>query len=691
MPDYQISVITPFHNCDMDLFEGAARSMEGQTLGFANIEWIIVVHNCEPEYLPMLQARVGHYPNVVLHVLNNDRRTASSPRNRGLTLATAPYVGFLDGDDRYTPDCLKAALTQIRRADARMALFRMEYELVDAASEPVPDLVLWNQCDDRVIMERGSWDEEKMFSGMFGWVTSRLFERAFLQENDLFFDEEVVLFEDFHFFLRAISRTDRVVYLPNTIGYHYMINGASTLQSKKTGETLVRYARGLHKLYADIEAANIHTDFIQRSCFMLSYMILKSDDVTEDERRIIKELLAPFVTKFDVLPANKLRSPEQAELYCRFSREVILNTAEPIKNVHVKESLDGLYALLSILRKNADTDFGRAHDFAHITSIEEYREKVPLMEPEDLAKLVRLQTNIGEQQVLTAQRPALYFINGFGERIPSIPGHFPAYAKAFTGTMAGKLNLLLIYRRTLDGFSNDRAITGDMPTLLSGTYFYTCHFPHKKRAVRFASSTGRYFEEYSTREDCYYHMMLDGILNREVEQITALTTTDVLIAFQTILHRQDRLVADVAAVDPDRAAEVKMAIAHRDTVPLAKALWPNCRRILAFGAGEFFMDTRSMKDYTGDIPHNHGYYYTEEAILGQAVADDCDLFQKPVISNDFYELMGVDDRVISLSDAEVGKSYHIIVTNPCGLYRYTTHHFIRIEDKDPLNLYYRIY
>ena len=34
-----------------------------------------------------------------------------------------------------------------------------------------------------------------------------------------------------------------------------------------------------------------------------------------------------------------------------------------------------------------------------------------------------------------------------------------------------------------------------------------------------------------------------------------------------------------------------------------------------------------MKLFTGDTPHNHGYYYTEEAICGKAVADNSDLFE----------------------------------------------------------------
>ena len=63
---YSISIITPFHNVDMKYFTECVASMRRQTIGFERIEWIIVVHNCEPHYYPELQAMFKDDPNVVL-------------------------------------------------------------------------------------------------------------------------------------------------------------------------------------------------------------------------------------------------------------------------------------------------------------------------------------------------------------------------------------------------------------------------------------------------------------------------------------------------------------------------------------------------------------------------------------------------------------------------------------------------
>lgn len=69
---YKVSVVTPFHNVDMGMFQKCADSMRGQTLGFENIEWIIVVHNSKPHYLPLLMGlhtRKTDRQNIIHHLL----------------------------------------------------------------------------------------------------------------------------------------------------------------------------------------------------------------------------------------------------------------------------------------------------------------------------------------------------------------------------------------------------------------------------------------------------------------------------------------------------------------------------------------------------------------------------------------------------------------------------------------------
>ena len=81
---YKVSVITPFHNVDMGMFQKCADSMRCQTIGFENVEWIIVVHNCKPHYLPMLTEMFKDDKNVIIKELNDSKHTpANAPVTTG--------------------------------------------------------------------------------------------------------------------------------------------------------------------------------------------------------------------------------------------------------------------------------------------------------------------------------------------------------------------------------------------------------------------------------------------------------------------------------------------------------------------------------------------------------------------------------------------------------------------------------
>lgn len=114
------------------MFEKCAQSMRAQTIGFENIEWIIVVHNCQPHYLPLLTEMFKDDKNVIIKELNDGVRSPGMPRNHGMLFVTGPYVGFLDGDDSYTPDCLEVVCREMAETQSQVVTFRREYELEKA-------------------------------------------------------------------------------------------------------------------------------------------------------------------------------------------------------------------------------------------------------------------------------------------------------------------------------------------------------------------------------------------------------------------------------------------------------------------------------------------------------------------------------------------------------------------------------
>lgn len=90
--DYRVSVVTPFHNVDIKMFRYAYQSLQKQTLGFDNIQWIVVLHNTKMEYKSAVHELLDGHGNVILKELDNDIHTPSSPRNFGMKFATADRI-----------------------------------------------------------------------------------------------------------------------------------------------------------------------------------------------------------------------------------------------------------------------------------------------------------------------------------------------------------------------------------------------------------------------------------------------------------------------------------------------------------------------------------------------------------------------------------------------------------------------
>lgn len=206
---YRVSVTTPFHNVDMDMFQKCADSMRSQTIGFENIEWIIVVHNCQPHYLPLLTEMFKDDANVIIKELNDGVRSPAPPRNHGMLFMTAPYVGFLDGDDSYAPDCLEVATREISETESQVVTFRREYELETESLQPHTEKVAWNQMEWHIVMDRDNYQLDKMFAGLWPFSTSRLFDTSFLRKNNLFFSKDVPWVEDVYHTGMCLMTADR--------------------------------------------------------------------------------------------------------------------------------------------------------------------------------------------------------------------------------------------------------------------------------------------------------------------------------------------------------------------------------------------------------------------------------------------------------------------------------------------------
>src|SRR5579871_4289360 len=91
------------------------------------------------------------------------------------------------------------------------------------------------------------------------------------------------------------------------------------------------------------------------------------------------------------------------------------------------------HKLLDIVRRNADTEYGRRYGFASIASVKDFQRNVPPTEYDVLEPLVERVRN-GEPNVLTSERPAMFATSsgttGRAKYIPVTPSYLREYSHA---------------------------------------------------------------------------------------------------------------------------------------------------------------------------------------------------------------------------------------------------------------------
>lgn len=656
---YKLSVVTPFHNVDMGMFEKCAESMRSQTIGFENIEWIIVVHNCEPHYLPLLTEMFKNDHNVIIKELNDGLHTPASPRNHGMQFVTTPYLGFLDGDDSYTPDCLEVARREMIETQAQVVTFRREYELETESLHPHTEKVMWNQTEWRIVMDRDHFQQDKMFAGLWPFSTSRLFDVEFLRKNDLFFSKDVLWVEDVWHTGMCLMKADRVCYLPQFIGYHYFINGGSIIQDKKKSmEDLIECFKSANLIIDDLTAIGVDVNDTAHTLFLLLTQYYLASDLTPEQRRILSDMAAPYLKKLRKMTPSKLHSPEECYLSYHLSKEVLSNPENPMDSPTLKDALNGWSDMMEILRKNASTDYGQHYHFDQVETLADYQRLVPLTDYENYKRLIDLQTNIGESGILTTAPMRQYLINEKGRRFPCTDEHLLPYMESFATTLKGHHNLLIAIVGPRNKQTNDGCTVETLESQMVKKYMWYYHYARGKNRAEFSMPDELFFKT-DPREEmhtiCRY-----ALLDRDIDQIVARDTRRVADLFEYITTHRSELIEEIREIDAQRADEV--AAAFQSGEPLAKALWQQLQRVVAFGAGDCYIATTRMKQFTGNIPHNNGYYYTEETIYGRAVADDCDVFET-VPSGSLHEYLSMKE---SNAATQLSTDAQVRTTLPLG-------------------------
>ena len=700
---YLATIITPFHNTDMSIFMETYKSVKRQTVGFENIEWIIVLHNCQKEYIDAVRELTEEFDNVFLKELYNEARSAASPRNYGIQFVTSPYVEFLDSDDRISPNTVETCLKEMEIHHPDQVVFRMAYKKQNESVQVlITDVTLWNPMEKEIVLTGERLRCKELFSAFGSLVThNRFFNTEFLRSNNLKFDEKITMAEDGDFTLATYAKSKKIVILPQFVGHTYFVNSGSAVQSiSKPREEVLHFAYGFKKmldLLIDIKAYYNH--FFLKILELYLIFAYCSPDFTEDDWKTLREEMAPYARMVTRPPVNKFfPTAEDAESIYQFVVRGILDPPSD-NNAHI----DGADNLAHILRCNKDTGFGKYYGFEELSSIEEYRNTVPLYDHKGYDELIRIYTEVGDTELLSSQKITAYAydFNESNDRrmVPMVRETCEKMGISFLNTIAGETSFLMMESVTKGMPLNDGSYADSATGIMvrSGLERFTLSLPGHEGYL-----TSPFSLIFQTRSiDSDYLNMLLALRNEDVTQIFGSNTwiamnyielardnwerlsSDIEKGTISVIHNdQDPLYREIAAwntPNPERAALIREAFRCEEKGQIAIKIWPKLKRLVARSGGNFNFYTKKLKKYLGAVGLEFDEFVTPFGIIADKTETE-NVFKLNTV-NGFYEFIPAGCGDVSetklMSELETGSVYEMILTNNSGIYRMHTGIYIR--------------
>ncbi|WP_333771416.1 GH3 family domain-containing protein [Streptomyces sp. IBSBF 2435] len=391
-------------------------------------------------------------------------------------------------------------------------------------------------------------------------------------------------------------------------------------------------------------------------------------------------------------------------------RDRVFGERESLRAALADASVHQQRVLTELLDFNAGTEYGRAHSFGSIRSLDDFRKAVPINDYAALAPWIDRMA-AGESNLLSADDPAVYFTSsgttGDHKKIPVTPRFmqrtfFPFYYAAWAPLVEHFPDVLDRPDAVLNLKHDPRPAP---PTTASG-------HPHVGASqVDFGSKFG---EPLSAEPGTFAHW---GTLPVPVEQNDHLEKT--YLRLRLAVESDVRCViginpAMVAAVpyqlnlwwprlvkeirdgtlggvpygspNPERAAALERLAEHFGTVRPSH-VWPRMRALFCWttGMATLYMP-RLLAEFGPGVAGLPAPVAASEGPVGVAF-DRHGSAGSLVVTASVYEFLDAEEDVrpdsttLTFDELEPGRDYHVIFSHIGGLYRYAVGDVVRVVDR----------
>lgn len=309
----QISVVVPIYNV-RDYLAECLDSLLAQTL--QDIEVICINDGSTDDSGQIAAAYAQKDPRFVL--INQVNGGLSAARNTGIRTATAPYVCFLDSDDRFKPQACQRMFEAVERSGADVVVFGGEalpleasYPWLEQALSPTTKYI------DPVSPVILFTEPVKPFS----WRLAA--RRDLLLTKNILFDEDTRYGEDQVFAFELFPQVQTVQLISDKL-YQYRLNRESSMLTKmleQKQKLLLSHIRIESVILKKWQALGILDSYMPEQLrwmaeFYLRDALTLEDDAWADVLAAASKLMRAYVSRDDITNAHLSGATTQLLLWC---------------------------------------------------------------------------------------------------------------------------------------------------------------------------------------------------------------------------------------------------------------------------------------------------------------------------------------------------------------------------------------
>jgi glycosyltransferase involved in cell wall biosynthesis len=199
-------------------------SVINQTIGFENIELIIIDDNSNDRTQDILKEFSKKYGNIQIHFLKENSGTPSKPRNIGIENSSSDYIMFLDQDDAYEPGICEKLYKTITKYNTDVVncnfyntnLGKKEKSsILNAKSQTInsPNPLIFKSISENYI---------DLHPSILVW--DKIFNKKFIVDNKIKFPDYCAHEDTIFSFIVFMNLKQGIIFLNDFYGYSFNYN-----------------------------------------------------------------------------------------------------------------------------------------------------------------------------------------------------------------------------------------------------------------------------------------------------------------------------------------------------------------------------------------------------------------------------------------------------------------------------------